>query len=90
VSELAEPSPAAWRGWWLVPEAAVLVVLILVAMAAPPGRGPDQAVADLAARTIENLPPGQHQEHGHEVAAGSRLFCGVDVFGTDPPGVPVE
>ena len=30
---------------------------------------------------IEQAPLAEHQAHGHEVTAGDRMFCGVDVFG---------
>jgi hypothetical protein len=87
----ASAVPAAPRsGWWLVPEAAVLVVLVLLAFAAAPVGGTNRAVGELAARVIENSPPAEHHEHGHDVTAANRIFCGVDVFGTEPPGAAPE
>lgn len=68
----------------------MLVILIFIAIAAPPAQGPDLAIANLAARAIEGSSPVDHHAHGHELAAGDRLFCGVDVFGTDPPNAPIE
>jgi hypothetical protein len=45
--------------------------------------------ADRAARALEQASPAEHHDHGHEVAAGDRVYCGVAVFGVDPPSVTV-
>lgn len=44
---------------------------------------PRDDVARRAAAVIEQASPAEHHEHGHEVTADDRLFCGVDVFGVD-------
>jgi hypothetical protein len=87
---VSDSSSSLRRGWWLVPEVAVLVVLALVAFAAPATGAPDRAVANLAARAIENAPLGEHHAHGHVLTTDDRMFCGVDVFGTEPPNAPVD
>jgi hypothetical protein len=60
----------------LVPELAVLAVLGV----ALGGSGGDET-GRLAASVIEQASPAAHHDHGHEVAEGDRVFCGVDVFG---------
>jgi hypothetical protein len=45
--------------------------------------GPYAAAAERAARALELASPAEHHDHGHEVAAEDRVFCGVAAFGVD-------
>jgi hypothetical protein len=89
VSKDIDPKRAR-RGWWLVPEFSALALLAVVAL---PFLGASASAASEVARraadVIEQASPAEHHQHGHEVTAGERIFCGVYVFGTDPPGVAV-
>lgn len=77
------------RLWWLVPElAAAAVLLALLASGLAPAHGPPDlrtTAAERAARVLEQVSPGEHHDHGHEVAAEDQIYCGVAVFGVDPP-----
>jgi hypothetical protein len=77
------------RSWWLLPELVALIVLgaLLYRPDAEPKMRPaavrEQIGVRLAA-AIERASPGEHHDHGHSVAAGDRVLCTVEVFGTDP------
>jgi hypothetical protein len=75
------------RGWWLIPEFSAFALLAVIALPFLGGSASQGSeVARLAAQVIEQASPAQHHDHGHEVAAGQRIFCGVYVFGTEPAG----
>lgn len=81
------------RAWWLVPEFAGVAILALVALPFL-GTGSGQQglrgeVALRAAAVIEKATPAEHHDHGHEVTGNERIYCGVHLFGTDPPSVTV-
>lgn len=76
------------RGWWLVPELAAVAMLAItsVPFLGVAGHGGLRAdVAGRAAQIIELASPADHHDHGHDFTGHDRIFCGVDVFGTDPP-----
>jgi hypothetical protein len=79
------------RRWWLISEIAVLVLLLVAlvtyfAPRSPQGDGDlPTLVAEQAARALEQASPAEHHDHGHEVNAEDRVYCGVAVFGLDPP-----
>jgi hypothetical protein len=81
------------RLWWLIPEiAAAVLVLALLAFILPHGGSPGDlrsVVAARAAQLLEQVSPAEHHDHGHEVGAEDRIFCGVAVFGVDPPSAEV-
>ncbi len=83
------PGRAPRRYWWLAPEvaAALIVLALLVFGVGAPKSGGDlhTAAGDRAARALEQASPAEHHGHGHAVAAEDRVFCGVAVFGVDPP-----
>jgi hypothetical protein len=85
------PDRSALRLWWLVPEgAAAIVLLVLLGSGVAAGPGDVAAVAAArAARILEQVSPAEHHDHGHEVGAEDRVYCGVDVFGVDPPAAKV-
>lgn len=74
------------RHWWLAPEFAALAILVLVSVPflGMSGGGLRAQVAQRAAQVIEQASPAEHHDHGHDFTAADRVFCGVDVFGTDP------
>jgi hypothetical protein len=81
------------RSWWLAPEfAAVLSLLVLLASGVTQ-RGGDGGLhgvaAERAARALEQASPAEHHDHGHDVGAEDRVYCGVAVFGVDPPSAAV-
>jgi hypothetical protein len=86
----APERPRRRRHWWLISELAALAILVvaLVSYFAPrstPGGGLHATAAERAARLLELASPAEHHDHGHEVAAEDRVYCGVAVFGVDPP-----
>jgi hypothetical protein len=74
------------RGWWLVPELAAVAILAIIAVPFLGGRGAAESeIARRAGQIIEQASPAEHHDHGHDFTAAQQIFCGVDVFGTDPP-----
>jgi hypothetical protein len=75
--------------WWLVPEVAALCVLLILLGFGPVQRTRADGLYDLAAeraaRTLEQASPTEHHDHGHDVGADDRVYCGVMVFGLEPP-----
>lgn len=85
--------PPGRRAWWLLPE---IVVFVILAALAVPYLGAQSAqsglyavAAERGARLLEQLSPGEHHNHGHEVTSEDRMFCGIHTFGVDPPGATV-
>jgi hypothetical protein len=66
----------------------VLLVLLASGVAAGP-RDVSAVAAERAARMLEQVSPAEHHDHGHEVGAEDRIYCGVDVFGLDPPSATI-
>lgn len=54
-------------------------VLLLGYLGGFGGGGDDTGLR--AAAVIEQASPAEHHDHGHEVTASDRMFCGVAVFG---------
>jgi hypothetical protein len=75
-----------WRrnGWWLAPE---LLAVALLAGSIVTGLGgqrlPDQ-LADEVARILEQIPPAEHHNHGHQVTEQDTVLCVAEVFGAEP------
>lgn len=69
--------------------------LLLALLAAGLGQPADDprdltaVAAERAARLLEQVSPAEHHDHGHEVGTDDRIFCGVAVFGVDPPSAHV-
>ena len=81
------PAQLLRRHWWLIPEVAAVVVLLALVLTDVGGPGRIRAEAgQRAAALLEQASPAQHHDHGHEVGADDRVYCGVDVFGLEPPG----
>jgi len=76
------------RLWWLVPELAALCVLVILLGSGVGQRAGEgslhEVAAERAARALEQVSPTEHHDHGHDVGAGDRIYCGVLVFGVDP------
>jgi hypothetical protein len=75
------------QGWWLAPELAALAALLVVSipfLSGAPGSKLNQEIGRRAAQLIEASSPEEHRGHGHTVAGEDKVFCGVDVFGTEP------
>lgn len=85
----ASAPAASRRGWWVLPEVvafAVLAVLAVPYLGARSGQsGIHAQAAERGSRILEQATPAEHHNHGHEVTTGDRIFCGIDVFGVDPP-----
>jgi hypothetical protein len=89
----APQRPRRRRRWWLISELAVFAVLLAAfvyyfAPRSQQGGGSNDlhaAAADRAARSLEQASPAEHHDHGHEVAAEDQVYCGVAIFGVDPP-----
>jgi hypothetical protein len=75
------------NGWWLVPEVAAFVILaVAVVPSLGSGSGGLRAqVAQRAAELVEQAGPTQSHLHEDEPVVAQQTFCGIDVFGTDPP-----
>jgi hypothetical protein len=76
------------RVWWLVPEVAAVAVLggLLIHQMAT-ALSPAEVRAGVAVRAeqlMEGLSVSAHQGHGHEVAAESRIVCGIEPIGYEP------
>jgi hypothetical protein len=90
VHSRADTQSLAERTWWLVPEVLALALIGLLLIqpgAAAPAMSPDavrEQVGGRVAAAIERASPGEHHDHGHSVAAGDRVLCTVEVYGTDP------
>ena len=82
------------RSWWLVPEIAAGAVLLALFLSHP-GPPPTDAgdlpalAGQRAARILEQVSPAEHHDHGHDVGTEDRVYCGVAVFGVDPPSARV-
>ncbi|HEX5994826.1 MAG TPA: hypothetical protein VFY84_06760 [Jiangellales bacterium] len=90
------PERPRWRRrWWLISELAALAVLLVALVyflvprsSSTGGGGPTDlptAAGERAARALEQASPAEHHDHGHEVTGYDQVYCGVDVFGVDPP-----
>jgi len=85
------------RLWWLIPEVAAVVLLLVLLVPRLADRSPqaaapltlEEAAAERAARALEQVSPAEHHDHGHEVGEDDRIFCGVAVFGVDPPSASI-
>lgn len=73
--------------WWLVPELVALGVLVVALAFFGDGSGGLRGeVARAAAVVVEaSSPTASHLHDEDGPAAAQQTFCGVDVFGTDPP-----
>jgi hypothetical protein len=80
-----------------VPELVAIAVLLALFVSHLVSRPSDNAgPGDLytaagarAARLLEQASPAEHHDHGHQVGAEDRVYCGVAVFGVDPPSAAV-
>src|SRR5690606_37650695 len=86
--------PGRWRSWWLAPEIAAGAVLLALFLSypGPPSTDPGDLPAlagQQAARILEQVSPAEHHDHGHAVGTEDRVYCGVAVFGVDPPSARV-
>jgi hypothetical protein len=75
------------NGWWLLPEVIAFVVLavVLVPSLGAGSGGLRAQVAKRAAELVEQAGPTQAHLHEDEPVVAQQTFCGIDVFGTDPP-----
>lgn len=65
---------------------AILAALVVPYLGATAGQsGLHAEAAARGSRLLESASPAEHHDHGHEVTAADQVFCGIDVFGTDPP-----
>jgi hypothetical protein len=75
------------QGWWLAPELAAFAALLALSipfLSGASGSRVEQEVGQRAAQAIEASSPEEHRGHGHSVGGADHVFCGVDVFGTEP------
>jgi hypothetical protein len=72
--------------WWLLPELLAALLVAMLMLHPGPARAADLSaqLADEVVRILEGMPPAEHQDHGHTVAAEDRVLCVAEIIGMEP------